>query len=80
MKCKGARGPPKTGWQSGSMDRKYCEKRLGEAYPRGIGLWGSLLQETRKKYMCISHATLRMIKASVLLAFVKKGESLISVS
>ena len=69
-----------TVWQSGSMDRKILRKRLGEAYPRGIGLWGSLLQETRKKYMCISHATLRMIKASVLLAFVKKGESLIFVS
>ena len=62
------------------MERKYCDKRLGEADPRGIGLWGSLFQETGKKYMCISHETLKMIKASVLLAFVKKGESLIFVS
>ena len=69
-----------TGWQSGSMDRKILRKRLGEAYPRGIGLWGSSIQETRKKYMRISHATLRTIKASVLQAFVKKGESLIFVS
>ena len=69
-----------TSWE-GSMGRSILRyKRLGEAYPSGIGLRGSLLQETGKKYVCISHETLRMIKASVLLAFVKKGESLIFVS
>ena len=31
------------------------------------------MEETGKKYMCISHETLRMIKTSVLLVFVKKG-------
>ena len=67
-------------WE-GSMGRSILRyKRLGEAYPSGIGLWGSLLQETGKKYVCISHKTLRMIKASVLPAIVKKGESLIFVS
>ena len=81
MKCKGGHG----GHQrlAGSLavwSANTAIKRFGEVDPRGIGLWGSLLQETRKKYMCISHATLRMIKASVLLAFVKKGESLIFVS
>ena len=57
-------------WE-GSMGRSMLRyKRLGEAYPSGIGLWGPLLQETGKKYVCISHETLRMIKASVLLAFI----------
>ena len=61
-------------WE-GSMGRsKLRYKRLGEAYPSGIGLWGSLLQETGKKYVCISHETLRMIKASALQAVVNKGE------
>ena len=47
----------------GSMGRSVLRyKRLGEAYPSGIGLRGSLLQETGKKYVCISHETLRMIK------------------
>ena len=67
-------------WE-GSMGRSILRyKRLGEAYPSGIGLWGSLLQETGKKYVCISHKTLRMIKASVQPAFVKKDESSIFVS
>ena len=67
-------------WE-GSMGRSILRvKRLGKTYPSGIGLWGSLLQETGKKYVCISHKTLRMIKASVLLEFVKKGESLFFVN
>ena len=70
MKYKGARGPSMTVWQYGPQNT--ARKRLGEAYPRGIGLWGSLIQETKKKYMCISHATLRMIKASALQAFAMK--------
>ena len=66
-------------WE-GSMGRSMLRyKRLGEAYTSGNILWGSLLQETGKKYVCINHETLRMIKASVLPAIVKKGESLILV-
>ena len=67
-------------WE-GSMGRSILRiKRLGKAYLSGIGWWVTLIQETGKKYVCISHETLRMIKASVLPAFVKKGESLIFVS
>jgi len=57
------------------MDRSIDAKKAWGIVPRGIGFWGSLVQETRKIYTCISYETLRMIKASVVLAFVKKGES-----
>ena len=44
-------------WE-GSMGRSILRcKRLGEAYPSGIGLWGSLFQETGKIYVYQSRDT-----------------------
>ena len=62
------------------MERKYCDKKAWGRGPKRDRIVGIIVPGNWEEIYVYQSRDTKMIKASVLLAFVKKGESLIFVS